>query len=496
MRYVSTRNNNDNVTAAMAIKEGLSKNGGLFVPEKFPKLTDEIYTYLKEASYQKRAAYILNLFLEDFSLDELSDYAEKAYGNNKFEGENAAPLYEYDKYTHFLELWHGPTCAFKDMALQMLPHLLTASVKKTGDDRIVTILVATSGDTGKAALDGFADVEGSKIIVFYPKDGVSDIQKLQMITQKGANVGVSSVEGNFDDAQTGVKEIFTDAEFNDELNKKGIILSSANSINWGRLAPQIVYYISSYVDLVNGGKIKQGDKVNICVPTGNFGNILAAYYAKQMGLPINKLICASNSNNILTDFINTGVYDKNRDFILTMSPSMDILISSNLERYLYDACGKDDTYINKIMTKLKTEGRYEVTDAIKAKIADDFYADFATEEETQAEIRKCFDDKAYLIDTHTAVASTVINKYRKKTGKNTVSIIASTANPYKFSPSVLEALGEDSTDDEFTLLATLNKKSGLKIPDSLAALKNAEKRFNGCCKKTELKKTVSDFLFN
>lgn len=494
MNYVSTRNNNDAVTSAMAIKEGLSKNGGLFVPEKFPKLTEEIYDYLKGASYQKRAAYILNMFLEDFSFDELSDYAKKAYGENKYGGENAAPLYEYDEKTHFLELWHGPTCAFKDMALQMLPHLLTASVRKTGDDRIVTILVATSGDTGKAALDGFADVEGSKIIVFYPRDGVSDIQKLQMITQKGKNVFVSSVEGNFDDAQTGVKEIFTDSEFNRELNEKGIILSSANSINWGRLAPQIVYYISSYVDLVNSEKIKQGDKINVCVPTGNFGNILAAYYAKKMGLPINKLICASNSNNILTDFINTGVYDRNRDFILTMSPSMDILISSNLERYLYDACEKNDEYINEIMTKLKTEGKYQVTDAIKAKIKEDFFADFATEEETTVEIKKCFDEKNYLIDTHTAVASSVLKKYREKTGDNSPAVIASTANPYKFSPSVLNALGENAGGDEFTLLESLRKKSGLQIPSSLAELKNAEKRFNACCKKTELKKTVSEFL--
>jgi len=494
MRYVSTRNNNDTVTSAMAIKEGLSKNGGLFVPEKFPELTEEIYVYLKGASYQKRAAYILGMYLEDFSFDELSDYAFKAYGNNKFDGENAAPLYEYDEKTHFLELWHGPTCAFKDMALQMLPHLLTASVRKTGDDRIVTILVATSGDTGKAALDGFCDVDGSKIIVFYPRDGVSDIQKLQMITQKGSNVCVSSVEGNFDDAQTGVKEIFTDKEFNDELNKKGIILSSANSINWGRLAPQIVYYISSYVDLVNNKKIKQGEKVNICVPTGNFGNILAAYYAKQMGLPVNKLICASNSNNILTDFINTGVYDRNRDFILTMSPSMDILISSNLERYLYDASGKNDVYINEIMTKLKTDGKYEVTNEIKTKIKEDFFADFATEEETMAQIKKAFSEKGYLIDTHTAVASVVLNKYREKTNDETVSIIASTANPYKFSPSVLEALGEDCKGDEFMLLKKLNEKSGLKIPDSLNELKNMEKRFNGCCKKTELKKAVTEFL--
>ena len=494
MRYVSTRNNNDTVSAAMAIKEGLSKNGGLFVPEKLPSLTPEIYSYLSNVSYKKRAAYILNLFLEEFTFGELNDFTEKAYGNNKFGSENTAPLHEYDEKTYFLELWHGPTCAFKDMALQMLPHLLIASARKTGDQRTVTILVATSGDTGKAALDGFADVEGSKIIVFYPKDGVSEIQRLQMITQQGENVSVCGVDGNFDDAQTGVKEIFTDAEFNDELNRKGIILSSANSINWGRLAPQIVYYISSYVDLVKDKKIKQGDKINICVPTGNFGNILAAYYAKQMGLPINKLICASNSNNILTDFINTGVYDRNRKFILTMSPSMDILISSNLERYLYDASGNDDKYINEIMNKLKSEGRYEVTDKIKEKINSDFFADFASEEETTAEIKRCFDEKGYLIDTHTAVASCVMNKYRAKTGDETISIIASTANPYKFSASVLTAIGGEKLEDEFEMLDALNKKSGLEIPASLKELKTAKKRFNEYCSKTGLKNAVSEFL--
>ena len=494
MRYVSTRNNNDTVTAAEAIKEGLSKNGGLFVPSEFPKLTEEIYSYLKNASYKKRAAYILNMYLKEFTFEDLCDFTEKAYGNGKFGGENTAPLYEYDPKTFFLELWHGPTCAFKDMALQMLPHLLTASAKKTGDNRIITILVATSGDTGKAALDGFSDVDGSKIMVFYPKDGVSEIQRLQMITQKGSNVCVCGVDGNFDDAQTGVKEIFTDSEFNEELNKKGIILSSANSINWGRLVPQIVYYISSYIDLVNDGKINQGDKINICVPTGNFGNILAAYYAKKMGLPINKLICASNSNNILTDFINTGIYDRNRDFILTMSPSMDILISSNLERYLYDASGNDDKYISGIMNDLKTKGKYEVTDEIKAKIKNDFFAGFASEEETLGEIKKCFFEKKYLIDTHTAVASAVINKYREKTGDNTPCVIASTANPYKFSASVLTAIGGKKLDDEFEMLNELNEMSGLEIPKSLKELKTAEKRFTDYCPKTGLKKAVSEFL--
>ena len=495
VKYVSTRNKVIKVSAAEAIKEGLSKEGGLFVPEFVPELKKEDYDYLTANSYIDRAAYILNKFLPEFSIDELTGFSNKAYGSGKFGSGAVTPLYKYDNESYFLELWHGPTCAFKDMALQMLPHLLTASVKKTGDTRIVAILVATSGDTGKAALDGFSDVEGSKIIVFYPKDGVSEIQRIQMITQEGKNVYVCGVDGNFDDAQTGVKNIFTNNEYNEKLNSNGVILSSANSINWGRLVPQIVYYISAYADLVKEKRIKNGDKINICVPTGNFGNILAAYYAKKMGLPVNKLICASNSNNVLTEFINTGTYDKNRDFILTMSPSMDILISSNLERYIYLASGENDSYINEIMSDLAEKGKYTVTDEIKAKIKDDFYADFATENETLTEIKESFNDKKYLMDSHTAVASCVLKKYKKETNDQTVTVVASTANPYKFNGSVLEALEiSHNISDEFELLGLLNEKTRLEIPLALSSLKEKEKRFQRNCETEEMINIVSEFL--
>ncbi|MBP3447929.1 MAG: threonine synthase [Clostridia bacterium] len=495
MQYNSTRNNTQKVTAQSAMKEGLSREGGLYVPESFPLLTQMDYNYLINTTYVKRTAYILNKFLDDFSLEELENYAVKAYGNNKFGGENPTPLYHYDDRTAFLELWHGPTCAFKDMALQMLPHLLTASVKKTGDDRTVCILVATSGDTGKAALDGFSGVDGAKIIVFYPKGGVSEIQRLQMVTQKGDNVLVCGVDGNFDDAQTGVKTIFTDEAYNREQNENGVILSSANSINWGRLVPQVVYYISAYCDLVKANKIKLGDTVNVCVPTGNFGNILAAYYAKKMGLPLGKLICASNRNNVLTDFINTGVYNRKRDFVLTMSPSMDILISSNLERYLYDISGKDDGYITTLMDALKNDGIYEVTPELKETIKADFYGGYATEEETLAQIAKAFSEKGYLMDTHTAVAASVLEAYRNETGDNNVCVVASTASPYKFNQSVLKALGvTEETNDEFARLETLKQLSGLEIPNSLSELKTMEKRFTNDCKKEEMIQVVTEFL--
>ncbi len=495
MQYNSTRNQDYKVSSAMAMKQGLSPDGGLFVPEVFPKLTEEIYDKLMNETYIQRAATVLGLFLEDFTADELKDYANKAYGNQKFGAGEPTPMHYTDDTTVYLELWHGPTCAFKDMALQMLPHLLTASVKKTGDDRTVCILVATSGDTGKAALDGFSDVDGTKVVVFYPKDGVSEIQKLQMVTQKGANVFVSGVNGNFDDAQTGVKTIFTDEVYRDELNEKGVILSSANSMNWGRLVPQVVYYISAYCDLVKDGKISFGDSFNICVPTGNFGNILAAYYAKQMGLPIGKLICASNRNNVLTDFINTGVYNRNREFHLTMSPSMDILISSNLERYLYDISGKDDNYISELMKQLSENGCYEVTDSMKKTIKGDFYAGFSGEEDTLTEIKKTFDKYEYLMDTHTAVASNVLKQYREETGDQKVCVVASTASPYKFNESVLKALGQNSScTDEFERLALLKEISGLEIPKQLWALQTAEQRFLSSCEKSDMKKTVTDFL--
>ncbi len=495
MQYNSTRNNACKVTSAMAMKQGLSRDGGLFVPETFPTLTNEIYERLMNQTYIQRAATILSLFLEDFSLAELEEYCQKAYGNEKFGQGEPTPLHYTDDTTAYLELWHGPTCAFKDMALQMLPHLLTASVRKTGDDRTVCILVATSGDTGKAALDGFSDVDGTKVAVFYPKDGVSEIQKLQMVTQRGNNVFVCGVNGNFDDAQTGVKTIFTDSDYREELNTKGIILSSANSMNWGRLVPQVVYYISAYCDLVKDGKIAFGDSFHVCVPTGNFGNILAAYYAKQMGLPIGKLICASNCNNVLTDFINSGIYNRNREFHLTMSPSMDILISSNLERYLYHISGKDDQYISDLMNKLSESGTYEVTDTMKETIKKDFYAGFAGEENTLSEIKETFRDKQYLMDTHTAVASYVLKQYRKETGDEKICVVASTASPYKFNENVLKALGQDKPcQDEFERLAFLKEVSGLEIPKQLWELQTLEQRFTSACEKTDMKATVTDFL--
>ncbi len=495
MQYNSTRNNEYKVSSAMAMKQGLSADGGLFVPEVFPALTKEIYDTLMNQTYIQRAATVLGLFLEDFSSEELGNYCEKAYGNDKFGVGEPTPIHYTDDKTAYLELWHGPTCAFKDMALQMLPHLLTASAKKTGDDRTVCILVATSGDTGKAALDGFSDVDGTKVVVFYPKDGVSQIQKLQMVTQRGNNVFVSGVVGNFDDAQTGVKTIFTDEAYREELNEKGVILSSANSMNWGRLVPQVVYYISAYCDLVKAGKIALGESFNVCVPTGNFGNILAAYYAKKMGLPVGKLICASNRNNVLTDFINNGVYDRNREFHLTMSPSMDILISSNLERYLYDISGKDDKYISNLMKQLSENGSYEVTKDMKEIIKKDFYAGYSDEEATILEIKKTFQEDDYLMDTHTAVASNVLKQYRKETGDETICVVASTASPYKFNESVLKALEQDKPcADEFERLALLKEISGLEIPKQLWELQTAEQRFLSACEKTDMKKTVTEFL--
>lgn len=361
MKYTSTRDSSLQISSAEAIVKGISPDGGLFVPTEFPKVDGDFIASLTKMNYKERAKAVLSLFLTDFSEDEISGFVEKAYSEGKFESHEVAPLKILPNGVSFLELWKGPTCAFKDMALQLLPHLLTGSAKKIGDDSLIVILTATSGDTGKAALEGFKDVEGTKILVFYPSEGVSDIQKLQMATQEGGNVGVAAIYGNFDDAQSGVKDIFGDKALEAELLSKNIKFSSANSINWGRLVPQIVYYFSAYCDLVNRGKVKYPEKINICVPTGNFGNILAAYYAMRMGLPVNKLICASNRNNILTDFIKTGVYDRNREFFTTTSPSMDILISSNLERLLYELSGRDDAKIKEWFTSLKENGKYEVS---------------------------------------------------------------------------------------------------------------------------------------
>ena len=497
MQYNSTRDKSISVSAAMAIKTGLSAEGGLFVPDKFPAITLEEIGSLSSMTYNERAYFVLSKFLTDFTEEELKKCIDSAYTKEKFETNSIAPIYELNDSTYFLELWHGPTCAFKDMALQILPHLLTTSMKKTNENNEIVILVATSGDTGKAALEGFKDVNGTRIIVFYPDNGVSEIQKRQMVTQEGNNVSVAAVKGNFDDAQSGVKKIFTDVEYKELLSRNQFSLSSANSINWGRLVPQIVYYFSAYADLVKGGKIQCGDKINVVVPTGNFGNILAAYYAKKMGLPIARFICASNENNVLTDFIKTGTYNKNRDFHTTISPSMDILISSNLERFLYDLTGNDDKQIAEWMNKLNTEGEYVVTDDVKEKLISLFSAGCSNDEETMAAIKDTYNKYDYVMDTHTAVAKSVYDKYVKETGDTTKTIIASTASPFKFNQSVLIAL-EDCNyvagKDEFTLLEELSKISKMNIPKSLAELKDKPAIFETVCDKDEMLQIVSDFL--
>ena len=494
MLYNSTQNAKEVVSAAQAIAQGISKDGGLFVPQEFPKYDENTFKALLKTDYKGRAKKVFSDFLSDFTEEEINDCVEKAYTAQKFGGENPAPISycNLDGTTlNILELWHGPTCAFKDMALQILPHLLTKSLKKKYDGKTAVILVATSGDTGKAALEGFKDVDHTKIVVFYPVDGVSPMQKHQMNTQEGSNVRVCAIKGNFDDAQTGVKKIFTTPSVAEKLAENNMLFSSANSINWGRLLPQIVYYISAYCDLVNDGKIELGDKINVVVPTGNFGNILASYYASLMGLPINKFICASNSNNVLTDFIKTGVYDKNRNFYTTISPSMDILVSSNLERLLYILCGENDAQIREWFGKLASEGRYEVTDDVKAKLKADFAAGFCYDVQTKAVIKEIYDKYSYTLDTHTAVAVKVYEDYKKATGDNTKTVIASTASPYKFSTAVLEAIeGKVSDMDEFDKVERLHEVSGYDVPKSLAELKNKPIRFTGAIGRDEMKDFV------
>ncbi len=492
MYYSSTRNKDLRVTSAQAISQGISTDGGLFVPCELPKIELSDIAGLGRKTYPQIANDILSMYLSDFTESEIHYCTNGAYASGSFETDDVielAALSEkaFDSGCYMLELWHGPTCAFKDMALQILPYLLTTSIKKLNVDKKVVILVATSGDTGKAALEGFKDVPGTEILVFYPVDGVSNMQKRQMITQEGDNVGVCAIKGNFDDAQTGVKAIFTNPDVKKTLDDNGFMFSSANSINWGRLLPQIVYYIAAYAKLVNNAEIELGGKVNICVPTGNFGNILAAYYAKQMGLPVNKLICASNSNNVLTDFITTGVYDRNRSFYTTISPSMDILISSNLERLLYDLSGKNDEYIRTIYKSLADTGRFEVSDEIKTKLNDEFFGGFATEQETMDAINKANIDMGYTMDTHTAVAYSVYGKYCEATGDNTKCIIASTASPYKFSSSVLAAMGfKDVSDNDFELLEILESESMIPIPESLLSLQSKTPRFDSVVSKEEM----------
>ena len=495
MNYTSTRNNTLSVSSAQAITKGISEDGGLFVPTSLPKITPDFIEELLNKSYIDRARQVLSLFLTDFTKEEINFCTEGAYSTG-FSCEKVAPVVSLTDTANILELWHGPTCAFKDMALQLLPYLLTKSVKKTAPEQEIVILVATSGDTGKAALEGFKDVDGTKILVFYPNDGVSPMQKLQMTTQEGNNVGVCAIYGNFDDAQTGVKKIFTDETIKAELKKHNLAFSSANSINWGRLVPQIVYYFSAYADMVNNGKIKNGEKVNFTVPTGNFGNILAAYYAMEMGLPVNRLICASNANDVLTEFLTCGRYNRKRDFHTTISPSMDILISSNLERLLFHICKENSDTINSLFTALSQNGEYTVDEQTLDTIKKVFSAGKCDDEKTKATIRKVWKENNYLCDTHTAVAIAVYNDYKEQTGDTTPTVIASTANPYKFSQAVLSAVtnGSYKAEDEFGMVEELQKVTLVKAPVQLAGLKGKQPVFNGICTKEDMTKEVFSLL--
>lgn len=492
MKYSSTRGDGTKVESAQAIIQGLAADGGLFVPEAIPRVDMDFISSFRELPYEERAKRILQLFLTDYTEEELSGCISRAYGNDRFDSVRIAPM-EFLADFPVLELWHGPTSAFKDMALQLLPQLLQTALKKTGEKAEILILVATSGDTGKAALEGFADVGQIRILVFYPSGGVSKIQWLQMCTQKGKNVAVAAVEGNFDDAQNGVKEIFNDKTFNEKLLAQNVKLSSANSINWGRLVPQIVYYFSAYADLLEKGAVKAGDEINFCVPTGNFGDILAGYYAKRMGLPVHKLICASNSNNVLTDFLQTGIYDRKRDFHKTISPSMDILISSNLERLLYHETG-DAEQVKAWMTRLVQEDRYDIGASVCKMIGQTFWADWANDAETKETIREVYEKEHYILDPHSAVAYRAAESYRRETGDMRPLVVVSTASPYKFSESVLEALGMECEEaDKFALLEQLASLNESSIPKGLANLRKAEILHKDSCRKDEMREVVQKF---
>lgn len=490
--YSSTRNGEEKVTASKAILKGLADDGGLFVPESIPKL-DVTIEELAKMSYQETAYAVMKLFFTDFTEEELKNCINKAY-DSKFDTDEIAPLVEADG-AYYLELFHGATIAFKDMALSILPHLLTTAAKKNQVNNEIVILTATSGDTGKAALAGFADVEGTKIVVFYPKDGVSPIQKQQMVTQKGDNTYVVGINGNFDQAQTGVKKMFSDKELAKELDAAGYQFSSANSINIGRFIPQITYYVYAYAKLYANGKIAKDEKINIVVPTGNFGNILSAFYAKNMGLPVAKLICASNENKVLYDFFEIGKYDKNREFILTSSPSMDILISSNLERLIYWAAGNDAKKNVEFMTALTKEGVYEITPQMQEKLKD-FYGNYASEEETAEAIRTLYEKTGYILDTHTAVAASVYGKYKAETkDEQTATVIASTASPFKFSRSVMDAIDPKyDAMEEFELIDELSKIGNVKIPNAIEEIRNAPVRHKATCEVDEMPKVVKEFL--
>ncbi len=489
--YNSTRSADVKVTASQAILKGLADDGGLYVPERIPALDISIEA-LSKMDYRQVAYEVMKLFLTDFTEEELKTCINRAY-DDKFDTDVIAPLVKADG-AYYLELFHGATIAFKDMALSILPHLLTTSAKKNQVKNEIVILTATSGDTGKAALEGFSDVEGTSIIVFYPKNGVSPIQEKQMVTTKGKNTKVVGIIGNFDDAQNGVKAMFGDRELAAELDAKGYQFSSANSINIGRLVPQIVYYVYAYTRLLESGEIANGEKVNFVVPTGNFGNILAAFYAKNMGLPVGKLICASNDNKVLYDFFTTGTYDKNREFVLTTSPSMDILISSNLERLIYRIAGADAAKNKALMDALKSEGKYDITEDMKAQLTD-FYGNYATEAETAEVIKALYEKTGYVIDTHTAVAASVYGKYAADTKDTTKTVIASTASPFKFTRSVMDAIDMkyDSMTD-FELVDELSKIANVKVPNAIEEIRTAPVLHDIVCDKTEMKATVQKIL--
>lgn len=490
--YKSTRGNGELISSSQAIIAGIAPDGGLYVPNAIPKLSVDLGSMVK-MSYREVAYTVMKEFFTDFTEEELMNCVNKAY-DKKFDHEDIAPLRKSSG-AYFLELFHGPTIAFKDMALSILPHLLTTSLKKQNINKEVVILTATSGDTGKAALEGFSNVEGIKIIVFFPENGVSQIQKLQMTTHESSNSYVIGIDGNFDDAQNGVKAIFNDEEFKKEMELNNRMFSSANSINIGRLVPQVAYYFYAYLTLVRKGDIALGDKINVVVPTGNFGNILAAYLAKKMGLAINKLVCASNENKVLYDFINTGVYDKRREFVLTSSPSMDILISSNLERLLYFISGEDSKKVTALMNSLVTEGCYEIDDSMKAGLKDLFGA-YASEEETFEAIRQVFKEEQYLIDTHTAVAYTAYKKYLEETKDKTTTVIASTASPYKFNSAVMGAVDSKYKEvDEIALINEMCKLSGVDIPKAVKDIEKRQVLHKKLCSKDHMKKVVKEIIF-
>lgn len=488
--YKSTRSDAAPITASQAILKGLSDDGGLYVPTAIPQL-DVSLRGLAQLDYQGVAYEVMKLMLTDYTKEELQDCIRRAY-DSKFDIPEIAGMRKADG-AWYLELFHGATIAFKDMALSILPHLMITAAKKNHDDKEIVILTATSGDTGKAALAGFAGVKGTRIVVFYPKYGVSSIQERQMVTQKGDNTCVIGITGNFDDAQTGVKKIFTDEKIKKEMAEKGFQFSSANSINIGRLVPQIVYYVYAYTRLLKNGEIKEGEKINITVPTGNFGNILAAYYAKNMGLPVNKLICASNTNKVLFDFFESGEYDRNREFVLTSSPSMDILISSNLERLIYHIAGDDPQVNAQLMKNLAETGVYDITPEMKAQLGD-FRSGYATEEDTAAAIRNLYEKEKYVIDPHTAVASSVYTRYRQETGDSTVTVIASTASPFKFETSVMKALGQSADLPDLDLADKLSEIAGVKVPEAVENLRGAEIRHKTVCETKDMEAEVRKFL--